>query len=125
MNKRSGNFRTILIYIIVVGVLIFMLSSLFTGTGQKAKQYSDIVAHFEGEEVTEFFVDNEGIIKLTLKDKSTVTYRLASISFFREDRITLLTSDRLAEMSKEEFQSRAFAWRGRKTVERNLRLLNY
>ena len=28
---------------------------------------------------------NEGIIKLTLKDKSTVTYRLASISFFRED----------------------------------------
>ena len=85
MNKRSGNFRTILIYILVVGVLIFMLSSLFTGTGQKAKQYSDIVAHFENEEVTEFFVDNEGIIKLTLKDQSTVTYRLASISFFRED----------------------------------------
>ncbi len=85
MNKRSGNFRTILIYIIVVGVLIFMLSSLFTGTGQKAKQYSDIVAHFESEEVTEFFVDNEGIIQLTLKDGSKVTYRLASISFFRED----------------------------------------
>ena len=29
MNKRSGNFRTILIYILVVGVLVFMLSSLF------------------------------------------------------------------------------------------------
>ena len=85
MNKRSGNFRTILIYIIVVAILILTLSSLFTGTGQKATKYSDIVAHFEGEEVTEFFVDNEGIIKLTLKDGSTVTYRLASISFFRED----------------------------------------
>ena len=84
MNKRSGNFRTILIYIIVVGVLIFMLSSLFTGTGQKTK-YSDIVAYFEGEQVTEFFVDNEGMIQLKLKDEKTVTYRLASISFFRED----------------------------------------
>ena len=51
--------------------------------------------------------------------------KITPISFFREDRITRLTSDLLAEMSKEEFQSRAFAWRGRKTVERNLRLLNY
>ena len=96
MNKRSGNFRTILIYILVVGVLIFMLSSLFTGTGQKATQYSDIVAHFENEEVTEFFVDNEGIIKLTLKDGSSVTYRLASISFFREDLSDLIAEQHAA-----------------------------
>ena len=85
MNKRSGNFRTILIYILVVGVLIFMLSSLFMGTGQKATQYSDIVAHFENEEVKEFFVDNEGLIQLKLKDDKIVTYQLASVSFFRED----------------------------------------
>ncbi len=85
MNKRSGNFRTILIYILVVGVLIFMLSSLFTGANQKDPQYGDIVKHFENEEVTEFFVSNEGVIKLTLKDEKTVTYQLASISFFRED----------------------------------------
>ena len=85
MKKRSGNFRTILIYILVVGVLIFTLSSRFTGTGEKAKQYSDIVAHFENEEVKEFFVDNEGIIQLKLQDDKTVTYQLASISFFRED----------------------------------------
>ncbi len=85
MKTRSGNFRTILIYILVVGVLIFMLSSLFTGTGEKAKQYSDIVAHFQNEEVKEFFVDNEGMIQLKLQDDKTVTYQLASISFFRED----------------------------------------
>ena len=85
MKKRSGNFRTILIYILVVGVLIFMLSSLFSGTGDKAPGYSDIVAHFENEEVKEFFVDNEGLIQLKLQDDKTVTYQLASISFFRED----------------------------------------
>ncbi len=85
MKKRSGNFRTILIYILVVGVLIFMLSSLFTGTGDKAPGYSDIVAHFQNEEVKEFFVDNEGMIQLKLQDDKTVTYQLASISFFRED----------------------------------------
>lgn len=47
------------------------------------------------------------------------------ITFFLEDRITRLTSDRLASMSKAEFNERAFAWRGRRTVERNLTLLGY
>lgn len=85
MNKRSGNFRTILLYILIVLVLVFMLSSLFTGTNSKKTKYSDVVAHFEKEEVTSFYVSNDGNIKLTLKDESTVTYRLASISFFRDD----------------------------------------
>lgn len=47
------------------------------------------------------------------------------ITFFLEDRITRLTGERLASMSKAEFRDRAFAWRGRKTVERNLDLLGY
>ena len=51
--------------------------------------------------------------------------KITPIAFFREDRITRLTSERLAEMSKEQFLERAFAWRGKKTVERNLNLLNY
>ncbi len=51
--------------------------------------------------------------------------KITPIKFFLEDRITVLTSDRLAEMSKAEFNERAFAWRGRKTVERNLKHLGY
>ena len=50
---------------------------------------------------------------------------ITPISFFLEDRITCLTSERLAGMTKAEFLERAFAWRGRKTVERNLLLLDY
>lgn len=51
--------------------------------------------------------------------------KITPISFFLEDRIVRLTSDILSGMSKEEFSERAFAWRGRKTVERNLKLLDY
>lgn len=51
--------------------------------------------------------------------------KITPIDFFRDNRITRLTSDILNGMSKEEFARRAFAWRGRKTVERNLKLLNY
>ena len=50
---------------------------------------------------------------------------ITPIEFFRRDRIPKLTSEILNGMSKEEFTKRAFAWRGRKTVERNLELLDY
>ena len=43
------------------------------------------------------------------------------IAFFHEARIPHLTLDVLDSMSAEEFKSRAFAWRGRATIERNLR----
>ena len=48
---------------------------------------------------------------------------ITPIKFFHEDRISLLTSQKLSEMSKADFSRRAFAWRGRKTVERNLEKL--
>ena len=42
------------------------------------------------------------------------------ISFFYEDRITYLTQNDVKEMSEESFKMRAFSWRGRKTLLRNL-----
>jgi len=50
---------------------------------------------------------------------------ITPIEFFHEDRINLLTSEILNSLDKEAFEKRAFAWRKRKTVERNLKLLNY
>ncbi|MGM9663295.1 MAG: epoxyqueuosine reductase, partial [Eubacteriales bacterium] len=44
------------------------------------------------------------------------------IEFFYDRRINFLTSDEVAAMSDEEFVSRAFSWRGRKTILRNLAL---
>lgn len=42
------------------------------------------------------------------------------IDFFREQRIRHLTSEKLAAMSDDDFRERAFAWRGRDTIRRNL-----
>ena len=51
------------------------------------------------------------------------TPRLTPLSFFLKDRIEELTCEILASMTDEEFEQRAFAWRKRKTVERNLDIL--
>ena len=47
---------------------------------------------------------------------------ITPVSFFKEDLIPHLTSEILEKMDEEAFFARAFAWRGRKTVERNLSL---
>jgi epoxyqueuosine reductase len=49
--------------------------------------------------------------------------RLTPIDFFHKDRICELDSDTLNGMDDTEFSERAFAWRGRKTLERNLEIL--
>ena len=45
------------------------------------------------------------------------------IEFFHRERISALTSATIDGMSDEEFSRRAFAWRGRAVVERNLKAL--
>lgn len=46
------------------------------------------------------------------------------IGFFKENRIALLTAERLNGMSKEEFRARAFSWRGKQPLLRNLEILS-
>lgn len=45
------------------------------------------------------------------------------VAFFYKDRIPCLTKELLDSMSDEDFDKRAFAWRKRKTIERNLEIL--
>ena len=49
---------------------------------------------------------------------------LTPVEFFYRERIPHLTRDILDNMNEEEFSRRAFAWRKRKTVERNLDILS-
>ncbi len=49
--------------------------------------------------------------------------QFTDIEYFRSELIYDLDDARLSSMSDEEFANRAFSWRGRKTVERNLRIL--
>ena len=50
--------------------------------------------------------------------------RLTPIPFFYEDRIDELTREGLDDMSKSELKERAFGWRGRAVLERNLDVLS-
>lgn len=49
--------------------------------------------------------------------------RLTPVEFFYRERIPHLTREVLDAMTDDEFSRRAFAWRKRKTVERNLDIL--
>ncbi len=44
------------------------------------------------------------------------------IAFFREEKISRLTGELIDSMSEEAFSERAYAWRKRKTVRRNLKV---
>ena len=45
------------------------------------------------------------------------------IDFFYEKRIEKINVQELFSMGDEEFFERAFSWRGRETLERNLRII--
>lgn len=46
------------------------------------------------------------------------------LAFFRENLLPCVTSELLESMSDEDFKSRAYAWRGKKTILRNLSLFS-
>ena len=46
----------------------------------------------------------------------------SDISYFKESALPHLTLEAVQNMSQEEFESRAFSWRGRETILRNLKL---
>lgn len=45
------------------------------------------------------------------------------ISFFNDDLIPVLTKEKLLSMSDEDFMKRAYSWRGKETVLRNLEII--
>ena len=50
--------------------------------------------------------------------------KVTPVEFFHRDRIPCLTKEVLKAMSDEDFEKRAFAWKKRKTIERNLDILD-
>jgi epoxyqueuosine reductase QueG len=45
---------------------------------------------------------------------------ITPISFFHKDIISVLTSEVINSMTDEEFSQRAYSWRGKNTILRNL-----
>ena len=57
---------------------------------------------------------------LRAKRKGTI---YTEVDFFNEELIPILTSDKINEMSEEEFSHRAYSWRGRGAITRNLKIM--
>lgn len=53
-----------------------------------------------------------------------VTPQVTEIDFFKHNLIFNLTEEILDSMTDEEFASRAYSWRGRDTIMRNLKIIN-
>ena len=90
MNKNShSNLKTAIIYLLIVAVIIFIVSSMFgTGTAEKMT-YSDVIKYFTDGKVSEFTIDNSNnlIMEIRVSDDATVeaVYKLKSVELFYSD----------------------------------------
>ena len=57
---------------------------------------------------------------LHAKRKGTI---YTEVEFLKNNLTPILTREKINEMSDEEFNTRAYSWRGRKTISRNLDIL--
>lgn len=64
----------------------------------------------------------QNVCPYTLRAKKNGTI-YTDIPFFKENRITHFSSEMLASLDKAQFSRRAFGWRGRKTAERNAKII--
>ena len=58
----------------------------------------------------------------TIKAKANETI-YSQIEFFNENLTPIITSEIIENMSNDEFSNRAYSWRGKKTIIRNLKIL--
>lgn len=84
-RNQATNLRIILLYFAVIAVIIFVVSGLL-GSGDNGRTtYATVVSYFEKEQVKEFKVTKNDVITMLLDDGKTVSYRLKSVEYFRED----------------------------------------
>ena len=79
----KNKFGLIVFYVVLFAVFIFVLGYVLQ-SGAKAEQleaYSQVVDHFENNEVVSFYVSNKYVISLELTDGTQKTYRLDAESF--------------------------------------------
>ena len=87
MNKRShSNLKALIAYVVIIGLIIFVVSRMF-GSGQKdSLKYSDVVTLFKEEKVESFEIDDDNVLTMKLKDQTAkVAYELKDVDYFRED----------------------------------------
>ncbi len=85
--KKNNFVRQLLLYAVLFGVIIVMLSSLFYKDTQATQvaNYSELASYINKNEVKEVYVHNTGNVTLTLQDGTQKSYRLAYVDMFYQD----------------------------------------
>ena len=85
--KKNSFGRQLLLYVVLFGVIIVMLSSLFykDTQGTTIETYSELAGYIQRNEVKEVYVHNTGNVTVTLNDDSQKSYKLAYVDMFYGD----------------------------------------
>ncbi|MBQ6893342.1 MAG: hypothetical protein IJN48_03975, partial [Clostridia bacterium] len=83
MNK---NFKVILGYILVIGVILYIGSTVLNfGQTEEDPVYSDIVNYFKNGEVEEFVITESNELVVTLKEVDETTKKNKTVSYILRD----------------------------------------
>ena len=105
MKKKNSFGRQLLLYAVLFGVIILMLSSLFykDTEGTAIDSYSELAAFITNNEVKSVYVHNTGKVTVTLKDESQKSYTLAYVDMFYQDfQDTMLANGVVVEYEPQE-----------------------
>ena len=92
----KGNLKVIVFYVLLIGVILFAVSSLYGSYSNTELQYSDIRNLFESEQVKSFRVDTDSVLTVVKQDNTTVKYQLANYLDFKDE-----FNDLIVEQSKK------------------------
>ncbi len=101
---KKGNFKIIIFYIVLIGIIIVSLSFMFNNQASEPLKYSQVLEYFEDDRVKSFTIDEDNNLimsvyeldaegklnydengKCTNTVKEGVVYRLQSLGLFVED----------------------------------------
>ncbi|MBQ8213346.1 MAG: ATP-dependent zinc metalloprotease FtsH [Clostridia bacterium] len=87
--KKRNFLSEILFWLILIGVIVVLLTTLFSGdSAEEPLTYDDVIKYFQNEQVTELTVTPKNELKMTIMENGTpktVTYKLKSFEMFHED----------------------------------------
>ena len=86
MKMKSG-FKVIIFYVVLIFAILWITTALL-GSQSEEIGFSDVVKYFRDEQVEEFYVDDDNMLYLTIKqaenakDKQIIKYELRSVELF-------------------------------------------
>ncbi len=79
---KKKNSKTLLFYVLAIIGILLLCTVLMQGMETKAVQYSNVIDAFKEEKVEKFTISHTNDITLTLKDGTSMEYRLRDLGLF-------------------------------------------